>query len=118
MTTTYKNALAEVDTILKLMSKNLLNKIPNLFLNFIEQKKSKSYITNLNFEKSLNEQNLLKETRTILSLIYRSYLCDDKTRKKLTITDNIELKRKQNENNKKYAYENLFNKNNKKTKKR
>ena len=42
MTTTYKNALAEVDTILKLMSKNLLNKIPNLFLNFIEQKKSKS----------------------------------------------------------------------------
>ena len=76
MTLAYENALAEVDSILKLMPEDLLHKIPNSFLNFIAQKKSKSYIPNLDFDLSLDEQNLLEETRTILSLIYRSYLCN------------------------------------------
>lgn len=112
MTLVYENALAEVDSILKLMPEDLLNKIPNSFLNFIEQKKSKSYTTNFNFDRSLNEQNLLKETRTILSLIYRSYLCSSKQRRKLKIDDIIELKKNQIERNKKYSYENLFHKKN------
>lgn len=110
MTTEYKNALAEVDMILKLMSKDMLNKIPNSFLNFIEQKKSKSYIPNLNMELSLNEQDLLNETRAILSLIYRSYLCNSEESRKLKIDDSIELKIKQKELNEKYSYENLFKK--------
>ena len=101
MVLVYENALAEVDTILKLMPQDLLNKIPNSFLRFIEQKKSKSYSINLNFDLSLNEQNLLVETRAILSLIYRSYLCDSKESKKLKIDDSIEL-------NKEYSYEDIF----------
>jgi type I restriction-modification system DNA methylase subunit len=110
MTIEYQNALTEVEAILKLMSKDMLDKIPNSFLNFIEQKKSKSYIPNLNMQKSLNEQNLLKETRAILSLIYRSYLCNSEEKEKLKIDDIIELKIKQIEFNKKYSYENLFKK--------
>lgn len=108
MTLVYENALAEVDIILKLMPENLLHKIPNSFLNFIEQKKSKSYIINLNFDIPLYEQNLLKETRIILSLIYRSYLCDSRQSRKLKIDDIIELNKNQIEINKKYSYENLF----------
>jgi len=111
MTIEYQNALAEVEAILKLMPKDMLNKIPNSFLNFIEQKKSKSYIPNLNMELSLNEQILLNETRAILSLIYRSYLCNKKEKRKLKIDDSIELAKKQIELNKKYSYENLFKKN-------
>lgn len=107
MTIVYQNALAEVDEILKLMSKDLLHKIPDSFIKFVEQNKSKTYITNLNLELSLREQNLLKETRTILSLIYRSYLCNSEQSRKLEIDDIIEL-------NKKYSYENLFKKSNKK----
>ena len=110
MTIEYQNALAEVDMILKIMQKDMLNKIPNSFLEFVEQKKSKSYIPNLNMELSLNEQNLLKETRAILSLIYRSYLCDSDESKKLKIDDSIELKIKEIELNEKFSYENLFKK--------
>ena len=110
MTLVYENALAEVDSILKLIPEDLLHKIPNSFLDFIAQKKSKSYITNFDFDISLNEQNLLKETRTILSLIYRSYLCDSKQSRKLKIDDIIELKKNQIEINQKYSYENLFKK--------
>lgn len=111
MTIEYQNALAEVEAILKLMPKDMLNKIPNSFLNFIEQKKSKTYIPNLNMELSLNEQILLNETRAILSLIYRSYLCNSEEKRKLKIDDSIELAKKQIELNKKYSYENLFKKN-------
>lgn len=111
MTIEYQNALTEVEAILKLMPKDILDKIPNSFLNFIEQKKSKSYIPNLNMELPLNEQSLLNETRAILSLIYRSYLCNDEEKRKLKIDDNIELVKKQIELNKKYSYENLFKKN-------
>lgn len=106
----YENALAEVDSILKLMPENLLHKIPKSFLDFVEQKKSKSYITNFNFDMPLYEQNLLKETRMILSLIYRSYLCDSKQSRKLKIDDIIELKKNQIEIHKKYSYEKLFKK--------
>ena len=91
MTIEYQNALTEVEAILKLMTKDMLDKIPNSFLNFIEQKKSKSYIPNLNMELSLNEQNLLNESRAILSLIYRSYLCNTEEKRKLKIDDSIEL---------------------------
>ena len=110
MTIEYQNALAEVEAILKLMPKDMLNKIPNSFLNFINQKKSKTYFPNLDMELSLNEQKLLKETRAILSLIYRSYLCNSEEKRKLKIDDSIELAKEQIELNKKYSYENLFKK--------
>lgn len=111
MTIGYQNVLTEVEAILKLMLKDILDKIPNSFLNFIEQKKSKSYIPNLNMELSLNEQSLLNEARAILSLTYRSYLCNAEEKRKLKIDDNIELVKKQIGLNKKYSYENLFKKN-------
>lgn len=110
MTIEYQNALTEVEAIIKLMPKDMLEKIPSSFLKFIEEKKSKSYIPNLNMELSLNEQKLLKESRAILSLIYRSYLCNSEEKRKLKIDDSIELAREQIELNKKYSYENLFKK--------
>ena len=103
MNIVYQNALAEVSTILPLLPKDLLEKIPKSLLNFIEQKRSKSYMLDVNLEKTLSEQNLLKETRIILSLLYRSYLCDPEQSRKLKIEDEIEV-------NKKYSYENLFKK--------
>ena len=110
MTIEYRKALAEVNMIFKIMEKDMLNKIPVSFLKFVEQKKSNSYIINLNMELSLDEQNLLKETRAILSLIYRSYLCDPNERMKLKLDDSIELKMKRMELNEKFSYDNLFKK--------
>ena len=56
------------------------------------------------------EQKILRETKAILSLIYRSYLCSSEESRKLKIDDSIELKIKQKELNEKYCYENLFKK--------
>lgn len=110
MTDEYKNSLSEVSIVLKSLSTDMRNKIPKSLLNFIEENKSKMYIPNFNMKLSLSEQNLIKETKVILSLIYRSYLCDEETRRKLEIDDIIEIKTKQMELNNKYSYDNLFKK--------
>lgn len=110
MTIEYKNALSEVDAILNLLSEDMKNKISQSFLKFIEENKSQAYIPHFNIDLPLNEQKLMKETKIILSLIYRSYLCDIETSRKLKIDDIIEIKTKQIELNEKYSYENLFKK--------
>mgnify|MGYP004528659817 FL=1 len=110
MTIEYQNALAEVNEILKYLSKEVYEKIPTSFLKFVEENKSKDYIVDINPELSLDKQNLLKETRILLSLIYRSYLCSADKKQKFKIDDIIELKLEQIKLNEKYKYENLFRK--------
>ena len=99
MTIEYKNALAEVDCILDNTSKELLTKIPNSILRFIKESKSKEYKFKLDDNLSLSEQSLKKETRSIISLLYRTYLCSPIERKKYIIDDLIELKIQQKEKN-------------------
>lgn len=110
MTVEYQNALAEVDYILSITSEELLKKIPKSLLDFIKKHKIENYQIYLNEESSLAEQSLQKETKAILSLIYRSYLCSSDQSKKSKIDDLIELKKQQLELEEKYSYDNIFKK--------
>ncbi len=85
----YQNALTEVSTILSLASKDVIHKIPHSFLSFIEENKSNKYTVHLDMQLPLVKQNLLPETKSILSLIYRSYLCDVEMLRRLEIEDMI-----------------------------
>lgn len=113
MTVEYKNALAEVDYILGITSEEIIKKIPKSLLDFIKAQKTKNYQFSLNDELSLVEQPLKKETRAIISLIYRSYLCSSEQSKKNKIDDIIELKKHQLKLDEMYSYENVFKKNKK-----
>ena len=113
MTVEYQNALAEVDYILGITSEEILKKIPKSLLNFIKKQKTNNYQFTINEELSLAEQSLRKETRAIISLIYRSYLCSPEQSKKNKIDDIIELKKRQKELDEIYSYDNLFKKNKK-----
>lgn len=110
MTVEYQNALAEVDYILGITSDDIIKKIPKSLLEFIKKQKTKNYQISLNDELSLDEQPLKKETRAIISLIYRSYLCSPNQSRKYKIDDIIELKKQQLELDEMYSYENLFKK--------
>ena len=110
MTNEYKNALSEVNAILNLLSEDMKNKIPQSFFEFVNKNKSETYRPNFDMDLPLTEQKLLKDTKVILSLMYRSYLCDENTRRKLEIDDMIEIRTKQMELEQKYSYENLFKK--------
>ena len=84
-------ALSEVYSIINHLDKNLYKKIPNNFINMIENNRDLKYDVNIDYTKNINEQNLLRETRVILSLIYRDYLCTKEEREKIILKDKKEL---------------------------
>lgn len=90
MTEIYREAFTEVNEILKYLSKDLINKIPKEFINNIKENISPSYEFKYDNTKGLNEQNLKQETRAILSVIYRDYICDEHIRKEIIQKDRKE----------------------------
>lgn len=90
------------------MDKELVKKIPEKFIKFVEQNKAEDYKTNIDYSKSINQQELQKGTRVILSIIYRDYLCSSEKKKELMQNDEEELKRIEQELREKYNPDNLF----------
>ena len=84
------------------MEKGIKSKIPSQFANFIDGNRDIHYKPDIDFTKSINQQNLLKETRTILSLIYRDYICDKDKKKELLEKDAQEIQKQEELNRKKY----------------
>lgn len=85
----YLEAFTEVYEVLKLMPKQLLNKIPNKFYKMIEEERDKKYFPDI--REPLEKQKLKNETIIILGLIYRDFLCSEEERKKLQEKDAREL---------------------------
>ena len=78
-----ENALAEVYDIIMHSEQAIVEKIPTKFLEFIKDNKNDNYKVNINYNENINNQKLLKDTRIILSLIYRDYLIPKDQRKSL-----------------------------------
>ena len=97
-------AFSEVYTILEYSNEEIRNKIPNDFILLIKNNKDVNHKLVLDEKKPLNEQKLLIETREILAVIYRNYLCSEDERKELIIVNNQKLE----EINKKYDIQNIF----------
>lgn len=85
----YMEAFTEVNEIIKMMPKELVNKIPNKFREMIEEERDKGYVTNI--QEPLEKQKLKNETIIILGLIYRDFLCSPEERKRLQEKDAKEL---------------------------
>lgn len=108
MNNEYMKAFSEVNLILGLLPQNMKIKIPASFLEFVNKNKSDNYNFNFDMNLPLSKQNLLKETKIILSLIYRNYLCMEDVKKKLEIDDIIEIKTNEIKLFKQHNYENIF----------
>lgn len=101
-------ALSEVDVIIAMMPSEEAIKIPNAFKNFVKTRKSQNYIPNIKNDIPLYQQELKKDTKTICSLIYRSYLCSKEEKAKLTEQDREILIQKEQELREKYNPDNIF----------
>ena len=100
MTKEYREAFTEVNEILKYFNKDLLKKIPKEFIEKIKENMTTTYKVIYDNTKSLNEQNIKQETRAILSIIYRDYICDKETKEKIIQKDRkewLELEEKKKE---------------------
>ena len=85
MKESYKEAFTEVSAIIKIMPKTMINKLPYSFIKFIDSQKSKNYVSNIC--EPLEKCSIKEETKFILYLMYRDYICDNKTKLKLQYRD-------------------------------
>jgi hypothetical protein len=108
MTIEYKQSLTELNTILHYMDIENFKKIPQKFINFINENMDTSYNPNISKNIPINEQNIKKDTRVLLALIYRDYLCDKEKKSELIQSEFKEKVLYENELREKYNPNNLF----------
>ena len=94
-------AYAEVDAILSHMDESYINQIPIKIRNTFKKFKSKTYTKDFNPNIPLEEQNLKRETITLLAILNYNYWCKDENRKKELMNIYTENTRKAKEKLKK-----------------
>ena len=113
MTVEYKQSLKELNTILDFMNNEYIEKLPKKLLRFIKENMDISYEDNINQDTPIDKQNLKKDTKILLSLIYRNYWCDEDEKKKLMEEDANKKREYEKEIYEKYNPDNIFNNKNK-----
>ena len=109
---------SDISIIIGMMPKEMKDKISNNFIDFIENNKSRQYVSNINPNVPINQQEIKKETKEMLGMIYRDYLCLDDERIRLQEEDRNEIKKSYNKLQEKYQRDNLFIKEKKEKEKR
>ena len=95
------NAFTEVYDILCHMEPEMYKKIPIKFIDTIKQNRNQEYEVKINYKKNIQEQEIMKDTKIILGIIYRDFLVDQSKK--------IELKKEDMKAiEKKYDITNLF----------
>lgn len=108
MTLEYKQSLTELNTIIHYMDIEYLKKIPQKFINFISENMDSNYEPNISKNIPINEQTLKKDTKVLLSLLYRNYWCDDETKTELIKEDLLAKDIYEKELREKYNPDNIF----------
>ena len=85
----YLKAFSEVEQIIKLMPESLQKKIPDRFKNIISTEKSQAYIPNI--KESFEKCNIMEETKIVLAVIYRDFLCSEEEKKEIKLKDSQKL---------------------------
>ena len=89
----YRQALFEVYKILENTDEEIKNKIPEKFIKFVKENMDTNYKFELEKGKELVRQNLKSETKQIIALIYKYYICDEEERKKIVEKEKIDIRK-------------------------
>lgn len=100
--TSDRQAFSDLSIIIKMMTNDMRKKINPEFIKFIEENKDTDYVSNINENIPLEKQNLKENTKTLLALIYREYLCSETTREELLKKEKIQIEEKEKEKSEKY----------------
>ena len=102
----YLKAFSEVEQIIKFMPVTLQKKIPDRFKNIISTEKLRTYRPHI--EEPFEECNIMEETKIILALNYRDFLCSEQEKKEIKLKDSQKLLEYEKELREKYNTDNLF----------
>lgn len=81
----YANAMTEVLEYLKGIRQEDIDKIPKKLILFFKENASTNYICNIDYNRPLKEQQLLDETRGLISMLCLNYWCETEEQKKIYI---------------------------------
>lgn len=106
-----KKAYSEIYEILNLMEEEYVNKVPQKLRDLFKMEKEDNFSVNINIDKPLENQNLQKDTLTILAILYINYWSESDEEKQELIKFFRDVDKKNEEF---YSTENLFKKQEKK----
>ena len=109
----YANAYSEVLEILKYISKEDYEKIPNSKIELFETNHNKEYIFKYNPNKTLDEQNVSKIAKAIIAILFRDYWATELQKEKIITKQNYDRMQLEEKKKERYNSDNIF-KNNKK----
>lgn len=98
----YPKAYRELYEIFKYMPHEEVGKIPKAFLNKIEEKMDQNYEYKVIHIKDFQNQNMLRETRAILAVLYRDYWADEEEKARIKNQEQIEFLNQEKQKNEKY----------------
>lgn len=104
----YAIAYNEVLEILKNISKEDYNKIPQEKLNVFKTNASKDYKFKYNPQKTLDEQNVSKKAKAIIGLLFRDYWATESQREKIIRKQNYDRMKNEKEKQEKYNQNDIF----------
>lgn len=108
VTNEFAEASAEIDEIIKYLPIEYTEKIPTKLKKFFKDVKAKEYVANINPYKKLDEQELKPKTKTLLTILYRNYWCDENKKNELDNLLNNNDKKYEELLIKKYNPDNIF----------
>lgn len=101
-------ACTEVCEILKYVSNEDYNKISKDFIQIIESKKDIDYNFKINVKIELDKQNLLRETKVILAIIYKNYWATIEEKNRINRKFQYDLKKNEIKKREKYNPNDVF----------
>lgn len=107
-------AYSEVFEIINQLEDDLVNKIPQKLIEFLDEERDKNYSSKIDINIPLNEQKINRNTMVLLTILNLNYWCETKEEKQelLKILNENEEKVKQKERQLKEGnFNNLFKEN-------
>lgn len=106
--TYYRKACKEVIEILSYISKEEYNKIPQEIIKVLENDKDDDYNFKYDPNKTLDEQNISKQAKTIIAIFYRDYWASEYQRKKIKEYEKLLYEKIEKEKKDKYNSNEIF----------
>lgn len=85
-----EQVFAEMYQVIQHCSYSVKRKIPDKFINFLKENMDEQWKGDLDFSLDLHEMNLLEDTRAMISLVYRDFLCTEAERQGMIEKDRLE----------------------------
>jgi len=104
----YAIAYSEVLEILKYISKEDYNKIPQEKLNVFKTNASKDYKLKYDPQRTLDEQNISKKAKAIIGLLFRDYWATESQREKIIRKQNYDRMKIEKEKQEQYNQNDIF----------